>query len=78
MTRCITRGEMEGTTGLRGIPHENPVQLGFVAAGEEVAVEVNLHMVDGHDGVVGVGAEVADEDEAFELLQAAHTPGSCA
>ncbi len=24
-------------------------------------------MVDGHDGVIGVGAEVADEDEAFEL-----------
>ena len=54
-------------TRLRIIPHENPVQVAVIAAGEEVAVEVNFHMVDGHNGVTGVGAEVADEDEALEL-----------
>ena len=30
-------------------------------------MEVYFRMVDGHNGLVDVGAEVADEDEALEL-----------
>lgn len=51
---------------LRVIPHKDPVKLAVVAAGDEVAVEVDFGVIKGHDGVAGVGAEVADEDEALE------------
>lgn len=50
---------------LRVIPHENPIQLAVVAAGEEVAVEVDFGVVEGHDGVAA-GSEVANEDDALE------------
>lgn len=51
---------------LRVIPHENPIQLAVVAAGEEVAVEVDFGVVEGHDGVAGMGSKVANEDDALE------------
>lgn len=47
------------------VPDEDAVEGTVVGAGDEVALEVNFHMVESHDGVGGMGAFVANKDEAL-------------